>query len=229
MCSSPGIAVSSVKAGPAGHHVRPAGAGRPAPTGDGAAVAETAEAPATAPAGQRVRDRAVAGAAADVALERTGQVVALLLGQRRGRHDHSGGAEAALEALRGQERVLGRVRPQALDRGDRAAGRAHRRVDAAVHRDPVHVHGAGAAVAGVAALLHPVPALLAQERAQALARPRVGRGGLPVDVHGRSSAAESPRSSAAAHPRAAPLRPRPRSGGSSRPARRVPRARRRAS
>jgi hypothetical protein len=72
-----------------------------------------------------------------------------------------------------------------------AAESAHRRVEAAVHRDAVHVHGAGAAVAGAAALLHAEPPLLAQERAQAPAGARPAGGGDAVDIHAASSATTS--------------------------------------
>lgn len=141
-----------------------------------------------------VDDRAVAGAPADVALQRAGEAGPLLLGERGCRHDHPRCAEAALEALRADERLLERVLPaQALDGRHLgvAAGRARRRVDAAVHGYAVHVHGAGAAVAGVAALLHAEPAVLPQERPQALAGPRPPGGGRSVDVHPASSATTS--------------------------------------
>src|ERR1700733_14695790 len=52
----------------------------------------------------RVRDRTVARAPADAALHRAGGGGPLLLGQRRRRHDHARGAEAALKSLRGKER-----------------------------------------------------------------------------------------------------------------------------
>ena len=66
-----------------------------------------------------------------------------------------------------------RRRPgQPFDGGDGVALGADGRVDAAVHRRAVHVHGAGTAVAAVAALLDAQVALLAQERPQALAGAR---------------------------------------------------------
>jgi hypothetical protein len=141
----------------------------------------------------RVGDGAVSGAAAEVALERARQVGQLRLVQRGGRHDHPGGAEAALEALRVQEALLHRVqagrRRQALDGGDLPALGAEGRIDAAVHRHAVDVHGAGAAVAGVAALLDAEAALLAQVRPQAL--PGAGRLVVvgPVDSYCHASSA----------------------------------------
>src|SRR5690606_14268595 len=147
-----------------------------------------------AAAEDRVLDRAVPGAAAQVALEVARQVLALRVVERRGGHDHPGGAEPALEALRVEELLLhgvqrvaravrvvvarARARPvagargggEALDRRDLVARGAPRRVHARVHGDAVDVHGAGAAVARVAALLHAERALLAQVGPQALAR-----------------------------------------------------------
>ncbi len=62
-----------------------------------------------ADAAHRVGDRAVAGAAAEIALERARQVGPLRLVEGGHGHDHAGGAEAALEALRVQEGLLHRV------------------------------------------------------------------------------------------------------------------------
>ena len=140
--------------------------------------AEIAGPVGVAPARDGVRHRAVAGAAAQVALQRRGQVGAPAPVERRRRHDHAGGAEAALEPLRVQEGALHRVqfalgrprRPrQPLDGGDVAAARPERRGDAAVDRLAVDPHRAGPAVAGVAALLDAEPAEVAQKGAQALA------------------------------------------------------------
>ena len=73
---------------------------------------------------QRLIDRAVAGAAADVALQRPIEVATLRLVQARGSHDHAGRAEAALKPLRLQEGLLHRMQlavlGQAFDRGDGA-------------------------------------------------------------------------------------------------------------
>ena len=142
-----------------------------------------------------VLDRPVAGAAAEVALQRARQIVELLWGEAGDRRDHARGAEAALEPLRVQEPLLdGRQRPvgrgEALDGGDFAALGAHGRKDAAVHRAPVDMDGAGPAVARVAALLDAEPAELAQEGAQALAgpRPRVEKRSVHRDAHARRSA-----------------------------------------
>ncbi len=160
----------------------------------------------------RVLDRAVPRAAAQVALEVARQVLALRVVERRGGHDHPGGAEPALEALRVEELLLHRVqrvlravgvvvararrlvpggtararrRREPLDRRHLVARRAPRGVDARVHRDAVDVHGARAAVAAVAPLLHAERALLAQVGAQALARAGLGAGRAAVDRHRR--------------------------------------------
>src|SRR5579872_3440479 len=58
---------------------------------------------------ERILDWAIAGAAADIALQRCAEVLALCLVQRRAGQDHAGGAEAALEALRVKERLLHRM------------------------------------------------------------------------------------------------------------------------
>ena len=150
--------------------------------------------------GERVGHGLVAGTAAQVALQRPGRIGPLLVVQSRDCHDHPGRAEAALESLRVQERLLGRVQfaiaaRQALDRGHRLAHRAHRRIDAAVYGHPADVHGTGAAVAGVAPLLDPEPALLTQEGAQAL--PGRGRRARrhAIDDHDRASSSRTSRAS----------------------------------
>jgi hypothetical protein len=58
---------------------------------------------------QRVGDRAIAGAAAQVALQRMRKVGALRIVERGGRHDHSGSAKPALECLRVDKRLLHRM------------------------------------------------------------------------------------------------------------------------
>ena len=146
-----------------------------------------------------VLDGAVAGASAQVALEQVGQVVQVVIGQGGGGHDHAGGAEPALEA--------GGVDEPLLDRGQ-VAGQAEsghgrdlcalgpeRRVDAGVHRSAVDQHGAGAAVAGVAALLDFEVLLVANEGAQALPGGRRGVEGFSVDLQSHE---RSPRASSAA-------------------------------
>ena len=126
-------------------------------------------------AADRVLDRAVAGAAADVALERTWQVLALFFGQRSCRHHEAGRTESALEALGVGEGPLDRMQiasrcGQAVDRGHGSAAGAGGRVQAAVDRAAVDVDRAGAAVTGVAALLDARASVFAQQRAQALSR-----------------------------------------------------------
>ena len=83
-----------------------------------------------------VLDRVVAGAAAQVALEFDRQVLGIVVGERCGRHDHAGGAEAALEGLGIEEallhRVQGLVGREAVERGELATSRAIGRRDAAV-------------------------------------------------------------------------------------------------
>ncbi len=87
---------------------------------------------------QGIGDRAISGAAAQVSLQCLRQVGELLLGQRRGRGDHSRGAETALEAARVDEPALHRVQvvggAQARDGGDVAALGTERGKHAGVHR-----------------------------------------------------------------------------------------------
>src|SRR4051812_21668454 len=146
---------------------------------------------------QRILDRTIPGAAADIALQRHAEIGALRLVQRGAGQDHAGGAEAALKTLRIEEGLLHRMRPavtaEAFDRRDRAPVGAEGRDQAAMHRVAVQQHGAGAAIAGVAALLHAEMAELAQERAQALAGARALRKRLAVDVEAHGGGA--PRSS----------------------------------
>ncbi len=122
--------------------------------------------------GDGVLDGAIAGAAAQVALQRVAELGALRLIEGRRGHDHAGGTEAALEALRLEKRALHRVQfvalRQAFDGGHFAALRAQSRHQAGMHRLAVEIDRAGAAVAGVAAFLDAEPAELTQERAQAL-------------------------------------------------------------
>ena len=116
-------------------------------------------------AAQRLIDRAVAGAAADVALERPTEIATLRLVHARGGHDHARRAEAALKALRVQKGLLHRMQfavlGQAFDRGDGAALRAIGREQTGMDRIAVDHDGAGAAVAGVAAFLDAEAAELA--------------------------------------------------------------------
>ena len=121
----------------------------------------------------RVLDGAISGAAAQVSLQRARQVLLLLVGEGRRRHDHPRGAEAALEAGSVEELLLHRMQvlrcAEALDGGDFASLGAECGRDAAVHRVAVQPDRAGAAIACVATLLDAVPAQRAHERAQALA------------------------------------------------------------
>src|SRR3984885_11577372 len=135
---------------------------------------------------QRVLDRAIPCAAADVALQRRAEVCTLRLIQRRAGQDHARGAEAALKSLRIQERLLhrmnGRLAGKAFDGGYRVTCGAERRNQAAMHRFVVEQHGAGAAIAGVAAFLDAEMAELAQERAQALPGARLLFEILAIDL-----------------------------------------------
>ncbi len=78
------------------------------------------------------------------------------LHQIDGGHDHAGGTEAALQGVMLAEHLLHRMqgavgRGEALDRQDAGAVRLQRKLGAGFHRDPVDMHHAGAALAGVAA------------------------------------------------------------------------------
>src|SRR6202789_3046896 len=121
---------------------------------------------------ERILDRAIAGAAADIALQRRTKILPLRLVQRGTGQDHAGGAEAALKSLRVQKGLLHRMdggfARKAFDGGDRVAFGAERRNEAAMYRLVVEQHGAGAAVASVATFLDAEMAELAQKRAQAL-------------------------------------------------------------
>ena len=86
---------------------RAAVAGRPAPAG--ARAPGLLRPPDPAHAVHRVRDGGVSRAAADVALERRGQIRPLRIVEGGGRHDHARGTEAALEPLGVAERLLDRM------------------------------------------------------------------------------------------------------------------------
>jgi hypothetical protein len=105
-----------------------------------------------------------------------------------------------LPGLRIEESLLHRMQlaigaGQPLDRRHLAAGGAEGRHQAAMHRRAVEPDGAGAAIAGVAALLDPVEPAFPQEGAQALAGLGLGRDRLAVDgvVHATSPWPESSR------------------------------------
>ena len=104
-------------------------------------------------------DVVVAGAAAQVALEPDPDLllggVRVLLEHVDGLHDHARRAVAALQGVVVVEGLLHRVqlaaRGDALDRGDLVPVGLHGQHVARLHAPPVEVHGAGAAVARVAA------------------------------------------------------------------------------
>src|SRR5262249_43585075 len=120
----------------------------------------------------RVLNCAIAGAAAEIALQGRAEILPLRLVERCAGQDHAGGAEAALKPLRVEKGMLHRMRAtiggETFDRGDHAAFSAKGRDQAAVHGFAIEQHRTGAAVAGVAALLHSEIAELAEKRTQAL-------------------------------------------------------------
>ena len=150
--------------------------------------------PSPAAAFAENRGAAVAGAAAQVALElRADRVLvegsALAVHEVDRRHDHAGGAIAALEAVVLAEGRLHGVQVGAL--GEALDGRHDRgltldREDrAGLHRLPVQVDHAGAALAGVAADMGAGEAqVLAQELHEQRARVDVGGDGLTVHRQG---------------------------------------------
>ena len=146
---------------------------------------------------QGVVDGTVAGAPAQIALERTRQIRPLLVVQCSRGQDHAGRAEAALEGLGIEERLLhrvhGTVRGQSLDGRDRTPGSAEGRPQTGMDRHAVDPDRAGAAIAGVAALLDPEAALLPQKGAQALPGSRLGGDRLAVDgeIHAAASGSAS--------------------------------------
>ena len=133
-----------------------------------------------------VPDRPIAGAATQIAFERARQVCLLLVVERGDGHDHAGGAEAALKSLGVEKGLLDRMQLAAgrepLDGRHLAIGGAKGRHEAGVHRFAVEPDRAGAAIAGVAALLDAEEAELAQEGAQALTGLRLG--GKPLSIDG---------------------------------------------
>ena len=111
--------------------------------------------------GDRLDDVVVTGAAAEIAFQAfadflLGQAVGMRLHQVDGGHDHAGGTEAALQCVMLAEHLLHRVqravgRGKALDREDARAVRLQRKLGAGLHRNPVDMDHAGAALAGIAA------------------------------------------------------------------------------
>ena len=116
---------------------------------------------------QRIFDRAIAGAAAEVSLERSAKVLPLCLVKRCAGHDHARGAEPALKGLGVEERLLHRVDAavagEAFDGGHGMAVGAKGRDQAAMHRLAIDQHRTGAAITGVAAFLDAEMPELAQE------------------------------------------------------------------
>src|SRR5664279_4398718 len=106
----------------------------------------------------RLDDVVVAGAAADVAVEALADLLLARLRvvgeQLHRRHHHARRAEAALQAVALAKRRLHRMQLAVLgepfDRRDGAALHLRREHRARLDRAPVHVHGAGAALRGVA-------------------------------------------------------------------------------
>ena len=137
-----------------------------------------------------IADAAIAGAAAEIAFERIGQVLARLGVEAGGGHDHAGAAESALKARRIEKGLLHRVQlavaREPFDGGDRVSGAAKSGDQAGVIGHAVEPHRAGAAIARVAPLLHAEEAELAQECPEALTGRRFRREGLAVyrEVHG---------------------------------------------
>ncbi len=175
-CSMPSISVSMVNS--AGRH--DSVPRRPDAGADDCPAASSIARPVDG-----VLDRAISGAAAQVSLQGARQVQLLLVGERRRRHDHARGAEAALEAGASRNcRCIGAGSPgaEALDRGDLAAVGAECRCDATVHRIAVEPHRAGTAIACVATLFDAETSQRAHECAQALPGTRLFVEELPFTV-----------------------------------------------
>ena len=138
----------------------------------------------------RILDRVITGASAEIALEIARQVLDLFFVQSRCGHDHAGRAETALETRRLHERVLHRMQiavlREAFDGRDLVTVSAKGGNETAMNRDSVEPHRACAAIAGVATFLDPEPSHVAQESSQALSWPRLFRERLAVDevTHG---------------------------------------------
>ena len=138
----------------------------------------------------RILDRMIAGTSTEVPLEMEGKILLRLLGEARRRHDHPRGAEAALECLGVEKRLLHRmqfaVAGETLERGDLAALGPECRNEATVDRLAIEPDRAGTAIPGVTPFFHSEPAKTAQKGSQALAGTRFLREGFAIDpiVHG---------------------------------------------
>ncbi len=123
---------------------------------------------------ERVLDRAITGAAAEIALERCAEILALRLIKRRAGENHARGAEPALKRLRIEKRLLHRMRSaigrKAFDGRDGMTIGAEGGDQATVHRLAIDQDGAGAAVAGVASLLDAEMPEFAQEKFAGIVR-----------------------------------------------------------
>ena len=135
-------------------------------------------------AADRIVDRTVAGAPAQVSLQQAWQVVAICSSESGCCHDHPGRAEAALEAARIDECLLHRVRflgrSQPRDRCDAHALKPVRRGNTGVDGDAIEEYRAGAAVPGVAPLLHFEVTEVVQHISQYLAGAGLGLNGFTV-------------------------------------------------
>src|SRR2546428_5615864 len=158
----------------------------------------------------RVHDLRVARAAAEVALERgadrlaIGPRLALEEGQRR--QQHARRAEAALHGAVAHERLLQRMQAtvalQPAQRDDGAASQPRGQDEARGHRPPVEQHRADAAHALVAALLDVEDAQrVAQQLEQRLVRAHLDLSRAPVEDEARDHVRPSARATARASAR----------------------------
>ncbi len=149
---------------------------------------------------ERIRDGAVAGAAAEIALEGMRQVGELRLGERGRGHDHAGRAITALIGLCVQEPALHLMQvaalAQALDGCHALARCAEGRHQAGVHWLVVEPDRAGTAIPCVAAFLDAKRTVLSQIGAQALAGTRRRRNRASVNDAGSIVHGAAPSSSA---------------------------------
>jgi hypothetical protein len=124
----------------------------------------------------RIFDRTIACAAAQIPFHRPTEIAALRLIQARNRDAHPGRAEPALKALRLQQRVLngmkGPILGEAFDGRNFATVNAKGWKETAVNRFTVEENRTGTAITSVTTFLHSEPTELAQQRSQALAGTR---------------------------------------------------------